>query len=167
MPTAIPLAPGVAAVPPFGATVDGVRALIPEAVIPDEAPPRSKLVVSGQVVVWLADLSRRVSLRLAGWEALRLVQTDAEALLGLAAPRERLAAYARDLVHNGAASYTESARHPERAQDGYAAVLWTRFLDGLGELRLWMAAELEAQTPGIGGEASFPLASFTPERLRF
>lgn len=133
-------------VPPFAATVDGVRALLPDAQILDTLPPGRRGVTAGQVAGWLAELSGRADLRLTAWRRLRAEPTDIEDLAGEQAPRARFEAAMRDAVHNGAASYTEAARFPERAalsDTSYAAVLWARYTLALAELEAWMAVELD------------------------
>lgn len=167
---------------PYGANLAGVKALVPEAPVPEALGPGDRGVTAPQVRTWIASLSARVDVRLSGWRRLRTVATAAEIAAGEAPPRDRLEVAAADLVHNGAASYLEAARFPERASKAdtsYAEVLWRRFVDGLDELTAWLAAELDNDAggtqpgdvepaAGAGGLGySFPAASFTPETMRW
>lgn len=166
-------------VPPFSATVDGAAALVPEATLPEALGPGERGVTVGQVAAWVASLSGRLEVRLTGWRRLRDVPTDEETAAGDLAPRDRLRAAAADLVHNGAASYLEAARFPERAAQSdtsYAAVLWARFVEGEDLLATWLEAELDTDGAGdgdvvdlgLGGIGySFPAASFTPDTMRW
>jgi hypothetical protein len=166
--------PAPETLPPFGANVDGVRALIPEAPILAVLPPGGKGVTVDMVTGWLTEFTRRLSLALDGWERLRSTPTIEEAAAGIAAPRDDFAALVRNLIHNAVASYTEAARFPERAETGYASVLWARFTTGLDSLSAWLVAELnsgDVEAPGAEGPAgtgaySFPPPTFT-SRLRF
>lgn len=161
-------------VAPFGATVAGVLALVPEAVVPKAAELNGrKAVTEEQVVEWLGGLSSRLSVRLDGWERLSTEVEDPE----LIPDREQFLTHARDLVHNGAGSYLEAARYPERAgksTTSYDAVLWARYVDGLADLAAWLERRLAAgdATNPVRVELdqpahSFPPASFTPARLVF
>ncbi len=164
------MAPDPAPAPPFAATVAGVRALIPEATIPDVLPAGRKGVITAQVTGWLTELSNRVDLRVAGWRRLRVDQNTAEAADGTPAPLDRFKGAARDVVHNGAASYTEAARYPERARvadSSYAGVLWERFETGLAELAAWVDTELtgdDVDTGVIepGNDPDTPAGNFPP-----
>jgi hypothetical protein len=163
----------------FGASLDGVRSLIPEAKLPDTLPPGTRGVTSGQAAAWLGDLSRRVALRLTGWEQLRFTPTAEDVELARPTPRDQFIAAARDLVHTATASYVEAARFPERAENGYPAVLWRRFEEGLTGLAEWLDLQLNPPADGDGGGGAvegggasvpawaFPPASFRPERLAF
>lgn len=118
----------------FDATVQGVINLLPNAVFPDSLEPGRLGVTKAQLGGYLTDVSGRVTARLVDYEKLTEEQ---KATVDLAA---------RDLVHNGAASYAQSARYPEqagRSRDGLAAVLWARFESGLDDL-----AELVADMVG-------------------
>lgn len=111
-------------VAPFDATVAGVTALVPEATVVDTVVPGQRAVTRDQVASWVAALSANVDARLTARS--RLDADDPRSVAVVAA--------ARDLVHNGAASYLEAARHPERASKtdtSYAEVLWARYTDGL------------------------------------
>lgn len=114
-------------VEPFDATVAGVTALVPEATVVDTVVPGQRAVTHDQVTSWVAALSANVDARLAARG--RLPGDDPRSVAVVAA--------ARDLVHNGAASYLEAARHPERASktdSSYAEVLWQRYTGGLAAL---------------------------------
>lgn len=166
-------------VDPFGALLAGVKALVPEAPLPEALAAGERGVTAGQVVAWIGSLSSQVDLRLTGWRRLRDVATAEEEAAGELAPRARLEAAAADLVQNGAASYLEAARFPERARpadsSSYAAVLWARYVDGLTALAGWLTAELEDASPPddvltarpSGLAYSFPDPSFTPDTMRW
>lgn len=167
--------PDPVVVAPFGAHVAGVLALVPEARVPKaaEVPAGRHAVTEEQVLEWLVGLSARLAVRLDGWERLKVEPEEPETL----SDRDTFVAHAADLVHNGAASYLEAARYPERAgksTTSYDAVLWQRFVDGLDDLAAWLERRLaagDATTPG-GADTpvpahSFPPASFTPARLVF
>lgn len=130
--------------PPFGATAAGALALVPEArLIPGAGPaPVGKFgVTEAQLEAWVAELTGTVAMRLDGWQR---VSTEAVAP-ETTSDRDQLATYARAVIHNGAASYLEAARHPERAgvaDTSYAAVLWARYRDGLTDLIGWLEARL-------------------------
>lgn len=163
-------------VAPFGATVAGVLALTPEATLVTAAQlvAGRRGVTEADVIGWLEGLSARVSLRLDGWERLEAVVIDGADSLP---DRAILIAQARDLVHNGAASYLEAARYPERAakaDTSYAAVLWARFEGGLELLYGWLSVRVNTgllEGGATGGtpslDFSFPEASFAPGRLIF
>ena len=161
-------------VPPFGATVAGVLALVPEAKLVTQADRDAGRhgVTVEDVLGWLAGLSATVSLRLDGWEQLEAATTDE---LDSLPDRELFVARARDLVHNGAASYLEAARYPERAGragTSYDTVLWARFEAGLLELAGWLSRRVDTGEAGASVAApslaySFPEPSFTPGRLTF
>jgi hypothetical protein len=164
-------------VPPFGATVAGVRALIPDAPIPEQLATGVKGVDAGMVRGWLRELSGRVDRRLAGWRGLRLERNAEETAEDAPSPREALIETAAGLVHTAAASYTEDARFPTRAEQNdsrYGAVLWRRFEAGLAELDGWLRDQLDEGDEGdLEPEAaaadapaySFPLPAF-PDGFR-
>lgn len=144
-----------APVAPFGATRNGVTGLVPEAkLIPGDTAPEGRYgVTEAQVDRWLDELSAAVAVELDGWELLTNVPvTDAEGdVVVIAGDRDRLAIMARDVVHNGAASYLEAARHPERAavnDTSYAAVLWARYVDGLARVTGWLEGRLTSPDAG-------------------
>lgn len=166
-------------VPPFGATRAGVTALVPEAQVVAELAPGRRGVTEAQLDAWLAELSGRVARALDGWETLPDEPDPAETEAGeTLSDREELILAARGVVHNGAASYLEAARHPEQAGKAtttYAAVLWQRFEDGLAELVDWLAIRLERGDPADTGDGlvgapglayAFPDPTFTAG-LRF
>lgn len=164
--------------PPFGATLDGVKALIPHAAVVETLGPGDRGVTAAQARAWVASLSSAVDLRLTGWNLLRAAPTAEETAAGQPAPQARLKAAAADLVHQGAASYLEAARFPERARPAdtsYAEVLWRRYTEGLEALTAWLETELEdteggiveGATAGLGIAYSFPEASFTPDAMRW
>lgn len=166
---------------PFGATVDGVIALVPTARLLDDTAVPVPVPTGGlepgrgggtfavsvsTVAAWVEELSARLALRLDGWQRLTATPVAPETT----SDRDQLVAFARDLVHNGAASYLEAARYPERsaaATTSYAAVLWARFESGLADLSTWLERRLEdgtdvADAPALAG---VPAASFPPPRF--
>jgi len=167
-------------VAPFGATRAGVTGLVPEArLIPGDVLPEGRYgVTEAQVDRWLDELSGDVSIRLDGWELLTDgdVLADDDVTVLVEGDRTRLRAWAAGVVHNGAASYLEAARHPERAgvnDTSYAAVLWDRYTSGLDKLAAWLEVRLEdpdagdalpAESSGIA--YSFP-APLVGDALRF
>lgn len=165
-------------VDPFGATAKGAADLVPEArLLTAEAPAGKYGVTEAQVEAWVREVTSTVAMRLDGWEHLSntpvLDDTGAVVIKG---DRDRLAGSARTVVHNGAASYLEAARHPERAavnDTSYAAVLWDRYRTGLEDLVGWLTARLakaeadDTPTAYAGGPAySFPPPLFG-DALRF
>jgi hypothetical protein len=148
---------------PFGASVSGVSALVPAAPVLDALQPGQKGVTAAQVALWVEELSEAVDLRLAGRERLRNEARLASLLKA-----------ARGVIHNGAASYLESARFAERAavaDTTYGEVLWKRYTDGLRELVDMLTAWLSDQddsTPEANNAPawSFPETSF-PDGMRF
>lgn len=171
-----------APVAPFGATRAGVTALVPEAkLVPGDGPLVAGQygVTEAQVDAWVDELSESVAMTLDGWERLSVVDTlaaDGTTIL-VVSDRERFLGSARTLVHNGAASYLEAARHPERAavnDTSYAAVLWARYTDGLDRLAAWLLRRLEDPDADVTPEPDLhagPLHNFpTPligDGLRF
>ena len=151
-----------APVEPWGATLDGVAALIPDWKIPLTLAPGQNGITRDQVTGWLTELSGIVSLRLTGWAA--VTDPDRTAALVTAA---------RAAIHNGAASYVEAARHPDRAVKGatsYADVLWARFTDQLDHLDAllltWLEDPSAAGVPSPGPAFEFP-APLIIDGLRF
>lgn len=159
-------------VEPFGATAAGAVALVPEARLLTAPPPVGKYgVTEAQVEAWVAELSGAVAMRLTGWQRL----TDEPLAPEVDSDRDQLVTAARAAIHNGAASYLEAARHPERADVNtttYAGVLWDRYLTGLNTITGWLAIRLAEGAPGDdleqrGGIASaFPAPTFV-DGLRF
>lgn len=138
---------------PFGATIAGVNALVPEATLLSAPTPGQYGVTTGQVDAWLDELSGRVAMRLDGWQVLPTIPVAPETT----SDRDQAAAYARDVVQNGAASYLEAARHPERASVNtttYAAVLWERFTAGLEDVAGFVARRLAKGDPTTGGDTA-------------
>lgn len=168
-----------APVPPFGATRAGVVSLTPEAklIAGDTVPVGRYGVTEAQVDAWLDELSDAVAMALDGWEGLDdtpVIADDGVTVL-IDGDRTRLVGAARTVVHNGAASYLEAARHPERAtvnDTSYAAVLWARYTAGLDRLVGWLTARLDRPDQGdaegaLAGPAyAFP-APLIGDSLRF
>jgi hypothetical protein len=156
-----------ATVPPFGANLAGVKAFVPEVVLLTGNVLVGKFgVQEAQVMAWLDEMSGTVAMTLDGWERLDDTPTEREVAVGEVPPdsdREQLRRFARTVIHNGAASYLEAARHPERAtvnDTSYAAVLWARYLTGLEQLAAWLTRRLAAggtddTTGDYPGGASF------------
>lgn len=156
--------------PPFGASVQGTWSLVPEARLwnGEGMPPEGTYAVTAaQVRAWVEELTGVVAMTLTGWQRLSSTPVEPETT----SDRDQLIEYARTVVHNGAASYLEAARHPERARQNdtsYAAVLWARYTDGLDRLATWLAERLAASAPGdavepastAGGAFAFPLPTF-------
>jgi hypothetical protein len=155
----------------WGVTVEEVSALAPHVTIgedtaaaPDAVFKRAdKSISRGEVEAWIADVAGRVSLRLA--DAGRI--TD-ETRSG------RISQAAHDATVNGAASYLVAAAHPigqTNANDGYAALLWSRYesaLEGVGAvLDAWLL-ELPAKASDVSGTGAgfFPVPMF-PDGARF
>lgn len=133
---------------PFGATRLGVTGLVPEArLIPGDVLPVGKYgVTEAQVDRWLDELSGDVAVRLDGWERLSNDPVLDGITVLIDGDRDRLKAWAAGVIHNGAASYLEAARHPERAgvnDTSYAAVLWDRYTTGLDKLDAWLTKRLD------------------------
>lgn len=163
--------------PPFRATAAGAAALVPEArLIAGNGPiPEGTYgITEAQVEAWVEELTGVVAMTLTGWQRLSDEPVGPE----VTSDRDQLVEYARTVIHNGAASYLEAARHPERANvndTSYAAVLWQRYTDGLDRLAGWLAGRLARLEPGdevladayAGGPAgSFPEPLFG-DGLRF
>jgi hypothetical protein len=156
---------------PFGASVQGTWSLVPEARLWNaEGMPAEGVyaVTAAQVRAWVEELTGVVAMTLDGWQRL----SDEPVSPELTSDRDQLIEYARTVIHNGAASYLEAARHPERARQNdtsYAAVLWARYTDGLDRLSAWLTKRLAAGEPGDtpepatdfgGGAFAFPLPTF-------
>lgn len=157
-----------APVPPFGATRAGVLSLTPEAklIAGDTVPDGRYGVTEAQVDAWLDELTDAVTMTLDGWEALDDTPTlagDGTTVL-VDGDRTRLIGAARTIVHNGAASYLEAARHPERAtvnDTSYAAVLWARYTAGLDRLSAWLTRRLEQPEPGDDAAVELGASAFS------
>lgn len=142
---------------PFAATVAGVIGLLPQATFPDVLAVGQKGVTKPMIAGYIGDLSGQVLLRIAGYD--RLDQTFKDAAI----------AAAKEAVHTAAASYAQAARFPEqanKADDGYAEVLWDRYkaaLDTLAaQVTAWLS-DLDKATPepSEGALWSFPDAQIT------
>lgn len=155
----------------WGCTVDDVLRLLPGVVIADgviSEPSNSMYVSTGRKVtredvqgfIWM--VASRVSAR--AWKFEQAPERF----------RENVATMARDLVANGAASYTQAALYPAGTATneggGYAAVLWERFqtqLDTLAE-----QVEDAVTNPGLdpladGRVSSSAPAPFFSDEMRF
>lgn len=153
---------GVDGVAPFGASVAGVTSLVPEARLwtsSNPIPAGTYAVTIDQVAAWVDELTGVVAMTLDGWQRLNAVAVAPETT----SDRDQLVAYARTVVHNGAASYLEAARHPERAgvnDTSYAAVLWARYTDGLTRLTAWLATRLAAGDTADGPDPAADLPAY-------
>lgn len=142
-------------VAPFGATRVGVTALVPEArLTPGDGPlPAGKYgLTEAQVDRWVDELTDSAAMRLDGWQRLATDPVAPETT----SDRDQLIGNVRNVIHNGAASYLDAARHPERANptdSSYAEVLWARYRTGLDEVAAWLERRLAAPT---GGDATAP-----------
>ena len=151
--------------PPWGATLDGVGALIPDWKIPATLTPGQTGLSAAQVEGWIVELSGIASLRLTGYATI----SDPDRVSALTSA-------VRAAIHNGAASYVEAARHPDRAGKGdtsYSDVLWARFTGGLDALEALLGTWLtDPDLSGVGAVTppgpgfEFP-AAFIIDGLRF
>lgn len=142
-------------VPPFGATVALVAALLPDATLPDTAADGQRVVTKAQVHQWINDTTAEVEIAIRGWETIR------EDI------RDTISGRARAIVATGAAATTEAARTPERAgkADGsYADQLRTRYREDLAELVAAVRDYISegSTTIGVSDTAG---SSFPPPRL--
>lgn len=128
----------------FGATINGVAWLVPEATLRDgsiPAPTGVYGVTYEAVHAWIVEVSGMTELVLDGWQGLPTTPREPETT----SDRDQFISAVRTIVHNGAASYLEAARHPERANvntESYAAVLWNRYTVELDRLADWLRAKL-------------------------
>lgn len=142
----------------WGATPDGVSALLPHATITDTLAPGQKGVTTADVQLWIDDLSARVAARVIGWDSLRIEYQDA------------VRSTAADLVHNGAASYAEAARFPERASNqhggtSYPEILWERYTSGLEALAAQVTEWLAESGTEPDGRRTGPSGVFPPATI--
>lgn len=137
----------------YGASSAGVEALVAGLTLGPSSTPSV-----GDVDRWLDELAARVAGRLGDLSKL----TDAQ--------RAAVDARAAGLLHLGAGAYAEDAAHPDRvssqADDRYGAVLWARFLEGLGELEDDVDELLAAAGAGPATGARHAAASFPPPLAR-
>lgn len=155
----------------WGCTVDDVLRLLPGVVIADgviSEPSNSMYVSTGRKVtredvqgfIWM--VASRVSAR--AWKFEQAPERF----------RENVATMARDLVANGAASYTQAALYPAGTATneggGYAAVLWERFqtqLDTLAEDVEDAVTNPDVGPLGDGRVSSSAPAPFFSDEMRF
>lgn len=137
-------------VPPFEASVPAVIALLPHATFPTSLAVGQRAVTQGMIRQYVEDVTAAVQLRIEGWERLR---DDLQPLV---------IAAARNVVHQGAAAYTQDARFPEKSAksaDSYAEVLRDRYVRDLADLeakvRGWLADESQAVDDGGGQGIGF------------
>lgn len=117
---------------PFGASIEGVKALLPHRRIRDVAPVApaagETFTTVAQVDGWLAEYAAEVDARLGDYELIPGVTAT-----WIASVTTRAAG----LVHTAAAATAEAAGHPERTDtstDSYSTVLWNRYTRGLDRL---------------------------------
>jgi hypothetical protein len=155
----------------WGVTVEEVSALAPHVsigtnpeAVPDPVFTKADHTIStGEVEAWISDVAGRAALRLANLG--RITDETRLNVVGKAA---------HDAVVNGAASYLVAAAHPigqTNANEGYAALLWSRYesaLEGVGLVLDGWLLELPAIVPAPTGTGSgfFPAAIF-PDGQRF
>lgn len=131
----------------YGATVDGVRALLPHL----EPLTAATVPTVGQVQEHVDRMSEVVAARVG--EALATV-VDADQLVALTG-------LARAAVELGAAAWTEDARYPERAamaDTSYGQVLWSRYREVLEALLIALGVDVNAP----GGPTGVPVYNFPP-----
>ena len=131
-------------VDPFGANVAGVQALIPDATLVETLNVGQKAITKDQARQWLVELTGHALIRLSRYTQLG-DETEPR--------RVALVAMARDILHNGAASYVEAARYPERAgkaEESYEGVLWRRYQQGLTSLEAQLDEWLDDDQSGHG-----------------
>lgn len=146
-------------VEPFAATRKGVTDLLPAATFPETLAVGQKGVTLTMVDGYLADVSRAAAAQLTGYTRLS------------AEYRTSIVEGARALVHSGAASYAQAARFPEKVgktDDGYAELLWKRYVDGLRDLSAllagWLADDTKVDTPTVVSTGQV-LLNFPPARI--
>lgn len=153
------------AVPPFDATAAGAAALVPEARLvagSGPVPEGTYGITEATVETWVGELTGAVAMRLTGWQRL----SDEVVAPETTSDRDQLIAAARTIIHNGAGSYLEAARHPERSgvnDDSYSAVLWNRYTAGLDQLAAWLEGRLADGDPidePAGAPTGIPIGYF-------
>lgn len=151
--------PDPAPVEPFGATRKGVTDLLPGATFPEALGVGQKGVTLTMIDGYLVDVSGKAAAQLAGYTRLKEEY------------RTAIVNDARGLVHNGAASYAQAARFPEKVgktDDGYAELLWSRFTTGLRDLSALLASwltddsKVEAAPETRAGQVAL---NFPPARI--
>lgn len=150
---------------PYGVTVQDVADLCGDVAILD-APNEQAPYLTSQITVpivagWIGDITAMIAGRLA--EADRITDEARSA---------HVAAIAKAIVVNQAASWVEAAAHPTGAGNnttGYAAVLAARYTDWLEQLEAmvarWVADGGDSVTPEPGdtvggGSGGFPSPTF-------
>lgn len=149
---------------PFGATVAGAMALLPDTTLAPERPAPlagargqiTRVITVGEVRGWVQELTATVALRVDGWTRL---SDQVDPALYPVSDRGQLVLEARRLVHSGVASYVEAAHarantSPTTEAGSYAAVLWGRFEDGLADLTGWLVGRLAGMDPTDEPEGS-------------
>lgn len=113
--------------PDYGATIAGVKALLPSRVIGDDTAPSNANLVS-----WIGEISDRVT-----------------GVIGEIEESSRFWAAARAVVHIGvAATYWDAAFPEHSGVDGrYGTVLWERFEKELARLQKAMGDDPDTADP--------------------
>jgi hypothetical protein len=136
----------------FGATVDDVKAYLPHLELGEEVSEEGAERQPSE-----ADVERFLE-RAGAWVAQRTGAIDPET-------HENAYAMAATLTVIGAASWTDAAAFPERAQvsdTSYAGTLWAQFLKGLDELLESLGIGTEGGASGAAGPKDLPDAYFPP-----
>lgn len=140
----------------YSATVDGVRALLPDVVIDEDSKPSEE-----QVGEWVLDYTATVAGRIGSLDAI----TDEDVVADV----ERRA---RNLVHLAAGAQTEDAVHPSGAsttESSYGEVLWERYKEGLEQLATDVAVIIGQSSSSPNRDRPrgvYPPTSF-PDRVRW
>lgn len=130
----------------YGATIDGVQALLPWWKVGTTDQGTQQEAIEGWLAEGAADVAGRIG-----------------DISGLAS-NEALRVRAAGLVHLYAAAVAEDANHPERTgnERRYAATLWERYLAGLEALAAAVADERDDTVIGSASAAGhFPEPFFT------
>lgn len=139
---------------PFGASLDGVKGLLPTRTFSSTSMP-----TIDQVERFIYEIAAEVVLRVGDLSDLP------ESI------RDRAVEYARSAIHLGAAASAEDAGHPEASQDsGYGDRLWERYERAMTTLAEVVDGAVDGDLPdgGTSGSAghTFPPPLFTT-RMRF
>jgi hypothetical protein len=137
-------------VPDFGASLEGVKALLPTTELDDDTRPTAQ-----QVRGFIDGIGALVSARIGD---LATVSADRRDVFELAA---------RGVVHLGAAAMAEDAAHPSMTgpdDTSYGSVLWERYREQLDDLAALFASE-DGGGPLVGGGGE-PAVSAPPPLFR-
>jgi hypothetical protein len=139
---------------PFGASIAGALALLPDASLPVAAATDAytravvRPVTIDDAERWLAESTAHVVVKLDGWGRL----SQREPVEGGLSDRAALALRARALIHDHVAHVIEATRGRGDGDTltGYAELLLRRYTEGLDELVAWLPGRL------AGGDPSEP-----------